>query len=212
MRPIKLGAYAPITALTTAYATAVTSTGAALTLAATAPTDSLGHLTTLTSPGANDLRGVNFTIVGTDADGNAQTEVLAGANSSTTVTGLKYFKTVTSVTPSATMATKVTDIGIGAVSVSPSIPLEWRSIVAAIHDVDVTGTINFTVQETFDKIYDLGGAACDWGAYSSGLTSKTATTAAAGMIGATACRLMTNSVTNTATLTWRIVQPTQLTG
>ena len=212
MRPIKLGPYSPITALTTAYADQVTSTGAALTLAATAPTDSLAHLVTLTSAGGVDLSALAFAIVGTDNDGNPQTDTIAAGPNGSTVASAKYFKTVTSVTPSATMATKKTDIGIGAVSLSPSIPLEWRSIVGATHAVDVTGAVNFSVQETFDNIYNAQPSTLAWVAYTSGLTSKTATQAVAGTVGANAARLVTNSVTNNATLTWRIVQPTQQTG
>ena len=212
MRTIKVGSYSPITALATAYATAVTSTGAALTLVATAPTDGLGHLTTLTSPGANDLRGVTFTIVGTDADGKVQTEALAGANSSSTVTGVKYFRTVTSVTPSATMGGLTTDIGIGAVSIAPTVILERRSIAGATMAVDISGTIDFTVSECFDNAFSVVNPSSLTFFPLAALTAKTADTIAVGTVAASAIQFKVNSVTNTATYTMYVSQATQQTG
>ena len=49
---------------------------------------------------------VNFTVVGTDAAGNAIQEVIAGGND-TTVTGVKSFKTITSVTANAAVTGRV---------------------------------------------------------------------------------------------------------
>ena len=59
------------------------------------------------------------------------------------------------------------------------------------------------------------GAAADtlsWGALSSGLAAKTATTTAQGLLGACGARVLVNTVTNGATYTWRAVQPTQISG
>jgi len=53
-----------------------------------------------------DESSVNFTIVGTDADGKANSEVLAGPNANT-VDSVLYYKTVTSITPSASITTAV---------------------------------------------------------------------------------------------------------
>jgi len=49
---------------------------------------------------------VNFTVVGVGANGHAMNEVIAGGND-TTVTGVKSFKTITSVTASAAVTGKV---------------------------------------------------------------------------------------------------------
>ena len=51
----------------------------------------------MTIESAGDDTSNTFTIVGTDKDGNAQTEVINGANAGT-ATGIKAFKTVTSIT------------------------------------------------------------------------------------------------------------------
>ena len=50
----------------------------------------------------------NFTITGTDVDGNAQSEVLAGGGSATTVTSTKVYGTVTQIAVSASVAADIT--------------------------------------------------------------------------------------------------------
>lgn len=214
MRPIKFGPFSPITALTTAFnAQTFNSTGAATAPTTTATTDGLAHQVTLTSPAQATLAGVTFTIVGIDADGAPKTETgLVGPASASTVTSTGYFKTVTSIQPSATMGALVVSVGIAAPSLSPTIALDWRSIVGAMHQVEVSGTINFTVQETVDTLFGAASDTLSWGALSSGLSSKTATTTAQGLLGGNGARILVNSVTNGATYTWRVVQPTQVTG
>ena len=54
-----------------------------------------GRLITITSSGTDD--GRTFTVVGTDVNGSAQTETIAGPDTAT-VTGTLYFRTVTQVT------------------------------------------------------------------------------------------------------------------
>ena len=109
MRPIKSGSFSPVTALTTAFnAQTFNSTGVATVVTTPATTDLLAHQVTLTSPVQATLAGVTFTIIGTDADDNAQTETgLTGPASNATVTSIKYFKTITTITPSATMGALV---------------------------------------------------------------------------------------------------------
>lgn len=210
MRPIKLGPYSPITALTTAFnAQSFTSTGAATAPTTTATTDLLAHLVTFTSPVQGTLAGITFTIVGTDQDGHVMTETgIVGPASNSTVTSLTHFKTIVTVQPSATMGGLVVSIGIAAESVSPCIPLEWRSYAAAAETVAVTGTINFSVEETYASPFLPDTTSTDllpWVALTA-LASKVATTSATGTIGTQAIRLKTNTVTNGATLTWYITQ------
>lgn len=207
MRPIQLGPYSPITALTTAFnAQTFTSTGAATAPTTTATSDSLAHLVTFTSPVQATLAGITFTIVGTDANDMAQTETgITGPASNSTVTSTKHFKTIATVQPSATMGGLVVSIGVSAESVTPMIPLEWRSIAAAAMTVKVTGTINFTVQETYANPFANAHEACPWVTVTA-LSAKTATTSSTVTVGDQAVRLMTNTVTNGATLTWYITQ------
>lgn len=212
MRPMQLGPYLPITALTTAFnAQTFTSTGAATAVTTTATTDGLAHLVTLVAPVQATLAGVTFTIVGTDANDAAQTETgLVGPASGATVTSTKYFKTVSTIQPSATMGGLVVSVGIAAGSVGPMIPLEWRSIAAAAMTAyKNTGTINFTIEETYANPYTNAHEACPWVAITA-LSAKTATTSGSATAGAQAVRFKTNTVTNGASMSWYITQASGL--
>ena len=67
--------------------------------------DNIGQLITITSAG--DDSGITFTIVGTNAVGDAQTEVLTGADTDV-ATSSGYFNTVASITTSASTDAAVT--------------------------------------------------------------------------------------------------------
>jgi len=67
--------------------------------------DNIGQLITVTSAG--DDSGITFTIVGTNAVGDAQTEVLTGADTDV-ATSSGYFNTVASITTSASTDAAVT--------------------------------------------------------------------------------------------------------
>lgn len=100
----------------------------------------------LTSSGVDT--GVNFTITGTDVNGNTQSEVLAGA-SAAAATSVLIYKAVTSITASgATAGTLI--VGTSAVSASRWIRLdEWAFNGIGIQ-CDASGTVNYTVQSTYD--------------------------------------------------------------
>ena len=177
-------------------------TGAAFTLTATAPTDGLAHQVSIRNDSATDHTGKTVTLVGTDADGKAQTEVVTGPNNAATVESAGYFKTLTSATPSATIGADTFDIGWVDEVATQTIPLDRRSDVAAAINVDVTGTIDFTVQQTFDDVQAAGIAAqqsVQWLAISA-LSAKTADTTSVASIGATAIRLIVNSYSSGAEL------------
>ena len=89
-------------------APAAVATATALTLLTNnLPFNGVGAKLTVTSDG--DDNATDFVIVGTDMTGTTQTETITGVNTNT-VTGTKYFTTVTSVTPDATSAN---DISVG---------------------------------------------------------------------------------------------------
>ncbi len=84
-------------------------------------------LITITGISGNDNSAVKFDIVGTDMDGNAQTETItgpAGGTGTLTVTGRKIFKEIHSVTPKTGTTGAVTVGLIGADSVIVSGQLE----------------------------------------------------------------------------------------
>ena len=117
--------------------------------------------------------GVNFTVVGTDAAGNAIQEVIAGGND-TTVTGVKSFKTITSITANAAVT--------GKVEIGPSGPLNTTTssenlIVAmdsAVKTIQVSD--NDSAKEVAAKINSVyaGGGVDGIGTYAKGTTGALA--------------------------------------
>lgn len=183
-------------------------TGATFTLTATAPTDGLAHQVSIRNDSATDHTGKTITLVGTDANGAALTEAVTGPDNAATVESAGYFKTLTSATPSATIGADTFDIGwVDEVS-TQAIPINWRSESAATINVDVAGTIDFTVQETFDDIQALGLQGVQWLAITA-LSAKTADTTSKSTVGATAIRLIVNSYSSGAELQMNVVQPSQ---
>lgn len=104
------------------------------------------QLVTLVS-GGNDS-GITFTITGTDADGEAQTEVVTGANAGT-ATSTKYFKTVTSITHTGSVATTLSS-GNAVTAVSPTFKVYRQAQPSAIAvGCVVSGTITYTMQNCY---------------------------------------------------------------
>ena len=199
MRPITIGPYTPAVALTTAFnAQGFTSTGAATAPTTTATSDGLAHYVTLTSPAQATLAGVNFTIVGTDADGHAVTNTIAGPASASTVTSTVFFKTVTTIQPSATMGALTLAVGIAVTAITQTIALT-NSPAAAGMTVAVTGTVNYSMYETFANVYEHDANSVS--TTISALASKTANTSGSASVSATGVLLLINSVTASATVT-----------
>jgi hypothetical protein len=199
MRPIKLGPYTPAVASTTAFnAQGFTSTGAATAPTTTSTTDGLAHYVTLTSPAQATLAGINFTIVGTDPDGHDISETIAGPASAATVTSTKFFKTVATIQPSATMGALTLAVGIAVTAITPTIALT-NSVAAAGMTVAVTGTVNYTMYETFANVYVHTSNSVSTPI--TALTSKTANTTGSATVSATGVLLLINSVTASATVT-----------
>lgn len=198
MRPIYIGPYTPAAASTTAFnAQGFTSTGAATAPTTTATTDGLAHYVTLTSPSQASLAGVNFTIVGTDADGHAVTNTIAGPASASTVTSTVFFKTVTTIQPSATMGALTLAVGIAVTAITQTIPLT-NSPAAAGMTVAVTGTVNYTMYETFANVYEHDANSVSTPI--TALTSKSANTSGSAAVSATGVLLLINSVSTGATV------------
>lgn len=149
MRP-KQWDFDPADASLTGFASNVT--GASFTLTATSVGDGLAHQVSIRNDSGTDHSGKTVTLVGTDADGRAQTEVVTGPGASATVESAKYFKTLTSATPSATIGADTFDIGWVDEFVSHTIPLNWRAHTPATVQVVVTGTINFDIEGTLQDV------------------------------------------------------------
>jgi hypothetical protein len=107
------------------------------------------QLVRLTSAG-NDS-GITFTFNGTDAQGNSQSETVAGTNASNSDT-TKFFKTVTSITKSGATAGAIV-VGNLITSVSPYLRTNLRHTPFNIgFGCVITGTsATYTVQHTFNN-------------------------------------------------------------
>ena len=92
------------TAATISGAAALTLTGTLASGGSYTSGDNIGQLVTILSAG--DDSGITFTVVGTDAVGDALTEVVTGADAST-ATSSGYFNTVASITTSGASAGNV---------------------------------------------------------------------------------------------------------
>lgn len=104
----------------------------------------------LTSGGADT--GITFTITGTNCCGNAQSEVVTGASVAAATSVLDYL-TVTSIVASGATASTLT-VGTNTVSGAYWVFLDqWASRGCALQ-VTVSGTVNYTVQSTFDDPND----------------------------------------------------------
>ena len=154
--------------------------------------------------------GVTFTVVGTDADTYPLTEVLTGVSAGA-VESTEYFKTITSIANSAATATGGITVGTVDELITKTIPIDWRSDHQATVNVDVTGVIDFTLEQTFDDVQRPGFPArsasqnSQWIAVA---TSGAADNTLNPLLGATAIRLKVNSYTDTAEIQMNLVHPT----
>jgi hypothetical protein len=89
-----------------------------------------------------------FTLTGTSYNGKVQSETLAGPNA-TTVQSVLDYKTVTSITISAAAAGAIT-VGTSGVASSRWLRLDNWAFPQVGIQCDVSGTVNYTVQQTMD--------------------------------------------------------------
>ena len=205
MRPVKIGTLTPSDTSTVWFNPgAFTSTGAAVAPLQTSTLDNLAHIVTLTAPVQATLAGIAFTIVGTDAAGNSQTEVIAaGPASGATVNSTKFFLTVETIQPSATMGTKVLAIGLLAEAIGYWVNLE-NTMSAPMVMVGVTGTINYSVYQTPANIFDAPERDAVYTSIGMPITNLSAVTANVLAPAGESCRaimLRVNSFTAGATIT-----------
>ena len=200
----KTWSYLPVTASRTGYLS--DATGATWTLSNTATTDGLAHKVTIIGDAATDHSAKTAVIVGTDADGKDQTETVNLPNGTATVTSANYYKTVTSVTPSATIGADTMDIGWDEPSVGPTIPINSKNEGTSLWTemLDVSGTINCGTEACFRNVFETQPSTLTW--IASALSSKTADAVGYGTVHATAVRCIVTSVTNGATLKFTVVQ------
>lgn len=205
MHPIAL-TYTPAALSANGFANDVADVGLSYALTATTAADSLAHIVTILGNAVTNHSAKTFTVNGTDANGATITEGIAGPNGVATVSTTIHFKAVTSVTVSATTGADTFDIGWSGVSVSPTVPLNWRAREFQVSlGLIITGTINVTVQHTFDRLQGQYVTPPAWFPHAS-LVTKTATADGNYASPVVATRLLVNSVTAGATVSLRVVQ------
>ncbi len=148
-----------------------------------------------------DLSTSTFTILGTNAHGESQTEVIATGPSGSTVVSVKLYKTITSIIPGATIASNV-EVGTVATTLSAEsdfVTLDHYLGTTPTYFVDVTGTINYTISETFMDP-NLNTAANLTYMPLAAHTAKTADTVAVGTLHAMGLKVIINSYSTGAEL------------
>src|SRR3990167_6091082 len=99
-------------AVDSSLATAIDLDGALSSGGTFTSADGLGRILVIIDQSTDDQSDVTFSVVGTDAQGNAITEVITGPASGATVVSTKYFYTVSSITPSAAQGgSETVDVG-----------------------------------------------------------------------------------------------------
>lgn len=164
----------------------------------------VGRQLSFTSTG--NISAVTMTITGTDANGDAQSETMAGPNNNT-VYSVKYYNTITSVATSGSVGTN-TSIGTYGFA-SQTLPLNYYRRIEHTLDIECTGTITFTIQETFNDVYS--DESIIWQNVPS-MTNKVITSSVPaavnqqGTLNAIATRFVANTYTNGATAKVIIIQ------
>jgi len=166
--------------------------------------DDLAHRLILTDGTAHVQTTATYTITGTNSNGNAITEDIAGPGSGGNVTTTNYFLTVTSVTIASPVAGSTIDIGTVDEFISPVYLLNWRANTAAT--VAITGTVGtyvVDIQEAFDDIYNDGVESATW---FDKHVDEAADMSGVLTLHATAVRVGSDSYTNGAELQFHINQ------
>jgi hypothetical protein len=161
--------------------------------------DGLAHQVSIRNDTANSHSGKTVTLVGTDADGRPQTEVVTGPGVSATVESAKYFLTLTSATPSATIGADTFDIGWVDEFASPSIELLGESI--PILETVLTGTMGYDIETTIVDKNRVADQEAMRFANDAGFTAKSASVVPTALAAVRKYfRVVCNSYTDTAEL------------
>jgi hypothetical protein len=142
--------YTPVVANATEFASAMT--GAIWTLENTKTSDEMAHSLLLTNNSAVDHSSKTFTIVYFDENNRKVTETKNMPGASLTVAITNPGHKIQSITPSETIGTDTMKLGtVAGVIYALPIPLNHRAESTGIA-TSVTGTVNYTLQNTFSEI------------------------------------------------------------
>lgn len=113
--------------------------------------DGVAHRLSIIDTATVDQSGATFTVTGTDADGRTQSEAITGPGSGATVTGTKYFLTVTSVTIASPAVSGTVNLGTVDEIATKTYVLDHYREIPPLIQTDLTGTVSFDVQVTLEN-------------------------------------------------------------
>ena len=160
----------------------------------------LGYPYAIEAYSAGDIAAVIFTVTGTDQWGKAQTDTITGVNAGVVAT-TKYFKTVTQIAADAAVGT---DVEVGAADeIGFVLAIDLYEPDTSIA-VDLSGTIDYTVQKCFERLTATPAQTPNWVA--GGLATQTADGTTAYTAPTGGVRLKGNSYANDATIAMQVSQ------
>jgi hypothetical protein len=125
-------------------------TGASWTISTNATPNGEAYKVAILNNSATDHSAKTATIIGLDADGKVQSEVANLPAGSATIYTSKYYSSLTSIVPSATIGADTMDIGTSGFFASKSFFLDTSKTASIGFDL-VSGTINYTAQCTYNN-------------------------------------------------------------
>lgn len=181
---------------------------AATTLTLEAGAASLGSPAQLVLETNADFSGVTFTITGTDANGNVISETLTGPNA-TTVNSVLYYASVTSITSDGGVGGGTVQVGVTGDVTSRWVRMDSWANAQAVAQVNVDGTITYSVQTSMDDpndpTYPVAVADMTWlDALDANLVSES--TAKSGVFNLTPTWVRVKGSSGTGTATLKIAQ------
>ena len=164
--------------------------------------DGLAHIVTIRNDSATDYQGITITLTGKDQDGLTVVDVVTGPAGSATVSSSVYFAQLDSAVPSATIGADTFDIGMAAQVTTQTYPSNYHNPSTGFI-IDVTGTIDWTLQHTGDEIQlPRSGNGFTWQNHTdSDLVAQTISRSGNYAYGIGALRLIVNSYTAPASVT-----------
>lgn len=173
--------------------------------AATSTNQAIGRRVLISSTG-NDS-GITWTVVGTNSTGNAITDTFTGAGAGLSVQSNLDFVTVTSITASAAYQNGVF-AGTNGVGSSPWLTLNWHATSVMNVGIGlelVSGSVNYTVQHTYDDPNNLlQGLLFPFAFNHPVINGASASTDGSYTTPIAATRVLINS--GTGVLRWRVLQ------
>ena len=122
---------------------------AATTLTLTAGAASIAYPAQLNLVTSADYTGINFTVTGTGATGQTQTEVIAGPNTGS-ASSVLFYKSVASIVSDGGVGGGAVSVGTTGVTSTRWVYFDSWSTGTTALQCNVTGTVNYTVQSTLD--------------------------------------------------------------